>query len=468
MFTPTLIRRSYWGAECLLLAAVVGAAAWLSRSEEWRPLTLVALLLGLALVGEWFSVKTHSGEVSSSFVALVLAMALLGPTPAVAFGLAAMIFISARRRLRPADWLANLTTFAVILFASGWIVRWLAGDVHDPGDHRLTQGVTFGLIVYAVFLLATGLNFLMIALHAHIDDGRSFEAEVREFFFPMLPGQLATGALATLLAIAYTNLGLTTLLAAVAIVLIFQYLTIALLRSEERADNLQARTIQLSSLQFGVLAMLLDALALRDPPAGRHAAAVARYAKALAIEIGCTEEEQDVIHTAGLLHDIGKFTWSDRVLHPEALTDDDWAVIRRHPQDGAALVGKLDGYGPVADAILYHHERIDGRGYPAGLIGSEIPLASRIVAICSTYDTMTAGQTYRTPMPAEEALAELRRSAKGQLDAELVESFIGLLERERDTFAQKADYETELAFDRRVRRMARSNPAARVGSSGKR
>src|SRR5262249_6099236 len=179
------------------------------------------------------------------------------------------------------------------------------------------------------------------------------------------------------------------------------------------------------------------------------------------IEIGCTEEEQEVIHTAGLLHDVGKFTWSDRVLHPEALTDDDWAVIRRHPQDGAALVGKLDGYGPVADAILYHHERIDGRGYPAGLIGTEIPLASRIVAICSTYDTMTAGQTYRAPMPAEEAISELRRSAKGQLDADLVESFIGLLERERDTFAHEADYETELAFDRRVRRMAQSHPAAR-------
>jgi putative nucleotidyltransferase with HDIG domain len=461
MLTPTLIRRTYWGAECLLLAAAVGAAAWLSRAEEWRPLTLVALLLALSLVGEWFSVRTHSGEVSSSFVALVLAMSLLGPAPAVAFGLAAMIFISARRRLPAADWLANLTTFAVILCAGGLLVRGLAGNVHDPRNHHLTQGVTFGLIVYAVFLLATVLNFVLIALQAHIEDGRSFGAEVREFFFPMLPGQLATGALATLLAIAYINLGLTTLLAAVAVVLIFQYLTIALLRSEERADKLQARTIQLSSLQFGVLAMLLDALALRDRTAGRHAAAVARYAKALAIEIGCSEEEQDVIHTAGLLHDIGKFTWSDRVLHPEALTDEDWVVIRRHPQDGAALVGKLDGYGPVADAILYHHERVDGRGYPAGLIGSEIPLASRIVAICSTFDTMTAGQAYRAPMSVEDAISELRRIAGAQLDRELVESFIGLLRRDSATFAREADYATELAFDRRVRSMAHSHPVGR-------
>ena len=73
-------------------------------------------------------------------------------------------------------------------------------------------------------------------------------------------------------------------------------------------------------------------------------------------------------------------------------------MIRRHPQDGATLVGTLDGYGPVADAILYHHERVDGGGYPAGLIGNEIPLASRIIAVCSTYDTMTTRDTLGAPM----------------------------------------------------------------------
>ncbi len=454
MPAPTTTRRLYWAAELLLLVGVVGAAAQLSRAEEWRPLTLVGLLLALALVGEWFSVKTRSGELSASFVALVLAMSLLGPTPAVAFGIAAMVFISARRRLPPSTWLANLATFAVVPFAGGLLVRAVIGDVHEPRNHHLTQGATFGLVVYAVFLVATGLNFILIALHAHIDEGRSLRSEVSEFLFPPLPGQLATGALATLLAIAYTNLGLPMLLSAVAVVLIFQYLTIALLRSEDRADKLEARTIQLASLQFGVLATLMDALALRDRTTARHATAVARYAKALAIEAGCSESEQEVIHTAGLLHDIGKFTWSDRILHPEQLTDADWAVIRRHPQDGATLVGKLDGYGPVADAILYHHERVDGGGYPAGLIGKEIPLASRIIAICSTYDTMTSGQPNRPPMTPQEAMAELREIAGRQLDGELVESFITMLMRKDPVFAQDADYATELAFERHVDKLA--------------
>jgi putative nucleotidyltransferase with HDIG domain len=244
------------------------------------------------------------------------------------------------------------------------------------------------------------------------------------------------------------------LLGSIAVLLILRYLTVALLRSEDRAEQLEARSRQLASLQWGVLAMLMDALALRDRTAGRHAASVARYAKALAEEIDLNEEEQEVTHTAGLLHDIGKFTWSDRVLHPESLTDEDWGVIKRHPQDGAALVGKLDGFGPVADAILYHHERVDGGGYPAGLIGNEIPLPSRIVAICSAYDTMTALSTQGSPLPPREAMAELRNAAGHQLDAELVERFIELLERDDGSLAEGADYDTELAFERRVLKLA--------------
>jgi putative nucleotidyltransferase with HDIG domain len=188
---------------------------------------------------------------------------------------------------------------------------------------------------------------------------------------------------------------------------------------------------------------------------------VARYARELAEDVGRSEEEQELVHTAGLLHDIGKFALPDHILHADVLSDDDWAVIRRHPQDGATLVGRLDGYGPVAEAILYHHEHIDGSGYPAGLIGNEIPLASRIVAVCSTYDTLTARETYRSPMTPQDAMAELRRVAGRQLDAELVASFIAMLEREGPlAFARgdEANFEEELAFGRRARALAQPSP----------
>jgi putative nucleotidyltransferase with HDIG domain len=455
MFTRALTRRMFWAAEGLLLAGSVGVAAWLSSSQEWRPLQLLALLLGLALVGHRMVLTIRGQHLTAGFIPLVLAMSLLGPAPTVAVGMVAIVLHSAWRRLPLALWLNNLSSTASFLLAGGMLVRWLVGNVHN--HNASTTGVSFGIVVFAVFMATNGLNFALIAIDVHVTEGRSVRGQIRDLFIPMLPGQFATAVLAAILAVAYMNLGFPVLLAAVLVILIFQYLTIALLRSEDRADQLEAHSIHLASLQLGVLSTLVETLALRDRTTARHAAAVARYARELAQELGCDDSEQEIVHTAGLLHDIGKFALPDAILHARVLSDDDWAVIRRHPQDGATLVGRLDGYGPVAEAILYHHERVDGSGYPAGLIGNEIPLASRIIAVCSTYDTLTARETYRSPMTPMDAISELRRAAGRQLDAELVERFIAMLERDGPVtraHGDEADFEEELAFGRRARQLA--------------
>jgi putative nucleotidyltransferase with HDIG domain len=457
MHASKLTRRAFWIAECLVLVGAVAAMAWFSNPQEWHPLLLVALLFALALAGQYLGITIRGQLLSASFIALVLAMSLLGPAPAVTFGLAAMIMTSALRRLPLELWLNNLVTFALFPVAGGFLVRASFGDVHDPRNHHVIQSVTFALVVFGVFMTTNALNFATIALHNRMIDGRSLSKQIREMFVPMLPGQIATGALAAILAVAYTNLGMPILFGAILVLLIFQYLMRALLRSEDRADQLETRSIHLASLQLGVLTTLVETLALRDRTTARHAAAVARYARELAREIDCSEAEQDLVHTAGLLHDIGKFALPDRILRAEILSDEDWAVIRRHPQDGATLVGRLDGYGPVADAILYHHEHVDGSGYPAGLIGNEIPLTSRILAICSTYDTLTSRDAYRTPMTPQDAMSELRRVAGRQFDGELVESFIAMLERDgpvTSSHGDDADFEAELAFERRARKIA--------------
>ena len=462
MLTATLKTRLYWAAEALVLAATLGAAAMLSRAEDWQPMLLVLVLLALTLVGQRLSAVVGGGVLTTAHIALVLAMCLLGVAPAVFCGVSAAVLTSAYRRVSASRWLNNLVTFALFPFVGALMCRALAGDIHTAAGQRAAEGIEFGLIVFAVFLLTISLNFLTVAVDVRVEEGRSLGRQTREAFIPVLPGHLAAGLLAALMAVAYTNLGLPVLIGSILVLMTFHYLTMALLRSEERADQLEARSIHLANLQLGVLSMLMDALALRDMATRRHATAVARYAKALAVDLGCGEEEQEVIHTAALLHDIGKFAWSDRVLHPDQLTDEDWAVIRRHPQDGAALVGKLDGYGPVADAILYHHERVDGSGYPAALIGDEIPLASRIVAICSTYDTMTKRTSFGPAMSMQEAMSELRAVSGTQLDAELVERFIAMLERDESLAVADYDdaaYEAEFALEQRVRRMAQ--PASR-------
>jgi putative nucleotidyltransferase with HDIG domain len=457
MPTSKLTTRLFWGFEALVIAGTVTAAAVLSRAADWQPLALVGLLLALSLVGHRLIVRIGGGIMTAAHIALVLSMTLLGPTPAVAFGIAAAVLSSATRRLPAPLWLSNLFTFSLFPFAGGLMARGLAGNIHLASDQHVARGVGFAFVVFAVFLVTVALNFATVALDVRVDEGRSLLRQAREAFIPLLPGHLAAGVLAAILAVAFTNLGLPVLLGAVLVLGIFHYLTTALMRSEDRADQLEARSIQLASLQFGVLATLMDALAFRDRTTARHAANVARHAKRLAVEIGCDEEDQEVVHTAALLHDIGKFTLPDRILHSQLLSDEDWSLIRRHPQDGATLVGKLDGYGAVADAILYHHEQVDGGGYPAGLIGKEIPLASRIVAICSTYDTLTARESYRATMTPQDAMTELRRVAGRQLDAELVEAFVAMLERDGPAALaqdEEADFGVELDFEKRVRKMA--------------
>jgi putative nucleotidyltransferase with HDIG domain len=451
-------------AEVLLLAGMVVVAVWVSHSSEWHPLTLVGLLLVIALGGEWFTVETNHGVLSASLGAMVLAMGLLGPAPAAVCGIGAIGLHSALGRRPAAIWLNNLVAFGVAAFAGGLLVRAVAGQVAGVHSQNMSQSVIFGLIVLGALAVLLGLNFALFALDLCLRQGRSLARLTNELFLPLLPGELAVGVVATVLVLAYRSAGLPILLAAIPVLLIFRHLTVALLRSEDRAEQLQARTIHLVSLQMGVLRTLVRALEMRDPTTSRHASAVARYCAALAKEIGATEDAQEVMRTAGLLHDIGKFTWPDSVLHADVVRAEDQEIVRRHPQDGAELVGALDGYGSAADAILYHHERVDGGGYPAGLIGKEIPLESRILAICCTYHTMTARESYRAPMSAEEAMTELRLSAtNGQLDGELVESFIGLLEREGPALAQDADFETELEFDRRVRDMAEPKPKTSSG-----
>ena len=155
-----------------------------------------------------------------------------------------------------------------------------------------------------------------------------------------------------------------------------------------------------------MLSAMLRTLDLRDQMTARHSAAVARYSRAIAQRAGYSRREEELVHIAALLHDIGKFILPDRILKANVpLTDEDWMLIRRHPQQGARVVSSLDGYGPVAEIILAHHERIDGKGYPRGLEGDDIPELARIISVADTYDVMTARDSYRTPMSSYDAIA---------------------------------------------------------------
>jgi putative nucleotidyltransferase with HDIG domain len=189
----------------------------------------------------------------------------------------------------------------------------------------------------------------------------------------------------------------------------------------------------------------------------RHSAAVARYAREIAMAAGLSEAEQELAHTAGLLHDIGKFVFPDSILKGNSrLTDDEYEIVKMHPFHGAQVLAQIEGYGPVANIVLAHHERIDGTGYPNGMPGDQIPVIARIISVADTYDVMTSRDSYRKPVTSQTAIAELRRVSGTQLDGDIVETFVKILESKDVAYrhGEDADFETELALDRRVHEYA--------------
>jgi hypothetical protein len=165
----------------------------------------------------------------------------------------------------------------------------------------------------------------------------------------------------------------------------------------------------------------------RDPYTGGHLWRVSRYARLLADRAGLSEEEAARISLGGFLHDLGKIGVPDAILRkPGALTDEEYAVMKTHPDVGLRMLAGHPLQLLVHDAVGLHHERPDGRGYPKGLVEADIPVSARIVGICDAFDAMTSARPYRAALPRVEALRRLREGLGSQFDAALAEHFIAL------------------------------------------
>jgi HD-GYP domain-containing protein (c-di-GMP phosphodiesterase class II) len=166
----------------------------------------------------------------------------------------------------------------------------------------------------------------------------------------------------------------------------------------------------------------------KDPYTHGHSLRVQAWATAVGRELGLSEDQIQTLANAAELHDIGKLAVPDRILRAErSLTEDEWALVRQHPWRGVQMIQHIGFLKPALQIILYHHEGMDGRGYPEGRSGETIPLGSRILAVVDSYDAMTSLRPYRPALSHEEASAELRRCAGTQFDAVCVETFLGLL-----------------------------------------
>jgi HD-GYP domain-containing protein (c-di-GMP phosphodiesterase class II) len=170
--------------------------------------------------------------------------------------------------------------------------------------------------------------------------------------------------------------------------------------------------------------LLAETLDLRDPGTARHAHTVGQLAEQTGRHLGWEAGRIERLRAAGVLHDIGKLGIPDAILQkPGALDADEWGEIRRHPEIGARILEHAN-LRDIADWVRAHHERVDGRGYPAGLAGTQIPAEARVLAVADAYEAMTADRPYRRSLGAQAAEAELRRAAGTQFDTAVVEALL--------------------------------------------
>ncbi len=178
---------------------------------------------------------------------------------------------------------------------------------------------------------------------------------------------------------------------------------------------------------MGTLQALVSSIDAKDAYTCGHSERVAHLARELARAAGIDEQTVDRIHLSGLVHDVGKIGVPESVLtKPGALTDEEFALIKQHPEIGARILRDIPQMQDLIPGVLHHHERWDGRGYPYKLVGDGIPLFGRIIGIADSFDAMSSNRTYRPAMPLERVLAEIRRCAGAQFDPKLAEIFVTL------------------------------------------
>jgi HD-GYP domain-containing protein (c-di-GMP phosphodiesterase class II) len=200
--------------------------------------------------------------------------------------------------------------------------------------------------------------------------------------------------------------------------------------SREREERYGA-TLELHRAYRGTVMLLSDVVEFDDPYTAEHSRSIVDLVHAVADELQIDTHSRQELEFAALLHDVGKIAVPKDILNkPAALTDSEFELIKTHTIEGQFMLDRVGGLlGRVGEIVRSCHERWDGRGYPDGLAGEQIPIASRIVFACDAYNAMTTDRPYRAGMPTEAALAELAANAGTQFDPRVVATLIGVIER---------------------------------------
>jgi diguanylate cyclase (GGDEF)-like protein/putative nucleotidyltransferase with HDIG domain len=404
---------------------VAGTAAGLAGAVLGDSTDMLGLIVIIALVGvgQALSLEVERvGTISLSAVGALSAAAIIGPRAALALAVTmSAVEWSARRSF------VHETLFNIGLLSLACLAASAAFTIHPSGP--VGTGIYLGASLLAglvYFVVDTGLLTLAVA----VADRESPFAIWKERFRWLTLHYVVYGFIAGIIAEAYKPIGVWAIVVFSLPLFLIRTTQEAYLKHTQRsAQKLReaAETIQIQNVSLeeanrllrerstAAMESLSATVDARDAYTAGHSRRVQQLALAIGRQLGLSQPELELLGHAALFHDIGKLAVPDAILlKPASLTDEEWALMCTHAEEGASIINRLGFLSDAVPAIRHHHERYDGRGYPDGLKGEEIPLGARIIHVADAFDSMMTTRVYRRARPVSAALEELRNLAGEQ------------------------------------------------------
>jgi putative nucleotidyltransferase with HDIG domain len=407
-----------------LVAALFSVAIWqlapvipISRADVIG----VAMLMGVAYLSEVLAftfgndVKFATSIASLPFLASIVQFSPRLSVPAIALAVLASSRYPQRRSLRIASF--NIAQAILTAGSAGLLYHALIPPGTSAGSLSALPAFIAAAIIFA--LSNMGLVSAALATIRHQRFKLVFGEVIGQKGSNLVHGLLAS-PIALIIALLYQRYE------AVGIVLVL--LPLLLVRYSF------ANNVALQKANKDLLKVLIKAIETRDPYTSGHSLRVATLAVAIAEDMGLTRQKIDEVETAALLHDVGKIdpSFSNVIRKPYDLSAEERALIQTHAAIGAELLGNLKSVPqPIVQAVRHHHERMDGAGYPDGLVGHAIPLPARIIMLCDSIDAMLSDRPYRKALPIDRVRQELVRCSGDQFDPEIVKVVL-----QKDTLAR--------------------------------
>ncbi len=400
----------------LLVVVLARTSGFLEDSGSTLPLAGFAVL---ALVAERQTVRlTANLQLSVAFLPLLFVAVVFGPLAAALIGAVTVLPDLGRPFTRWVIWTANRTLI-------GGLAGFAALQVMGNG------GSTFGRILAATSVAAVvdvGLDFILSGVTLVLRGTGSIRDLARTWSPVALAGIPVYTSLVGMLA--YSYIAFTPWSAALFFIpaLAAQRLHVMYREQREAVSELGEANDRLERANLSFATALVATLDARDRYTAGHSAAVAIYSRDIAERMGLSVQEQNLVHLCGLVHDIGKVGLPPGLLEkPGALTLDERRLMEEHAAIGERILSKVEDYAEIARIVRHHHERVDGLGYPDSLIGEEIPLLAKIIAVADSYDAMTSDRPYRDAMPSRVARLRLAQAVESQFDTSVVAAFEAIL-----------------------------------------